>query len=37
MELKCKICDAKINDKEGIIHFCPNCGYKSITAKERND
>ena len=33
----CKVCKESIKTKEGLIHFCPNCGYKSITAKERND
>jgi uncharacterized Zn finger protein (UPF0148 family) len=37
MEVCCKICGTKFNEKEGIIHFCPNCGYKTITAKERNE
>jgi uncharacterized Zn finger protein (UPF0148 family) len=37
MEVKCKVCNTKFNEKEGILHFCPNCGYKSISVKERND
>ena len=37
MECKCKVCETVINEKDGIIHFCPNCGYKSITARERNE
>lgn len=36
MEVSCKVCKFKFNVKEGIIHFCPNCGYKTITATERN-
>lgn len=37
MEVSCKVCGTKFKAKEGIIHFCPNCGYKTITAKERNE
>ena len=37
MEVKCKICGTVTNEKEGIVHFCPNCGYKPISAKERNE
>ncbi len=37
MEVKCRFCDTKFNEKEGIIHFCPNCGYKTMTVKERNE
>ncbi|MBQ9900345.1 MAG: hypothetical protein IJM36_04395 [Acholeplasmatales bacterium] len=37
MEEICKVCKTNFKTKEGIIHFCPNCGYKTISAKERND
>ena len=37
MEVKCRVCDSSIKEIEGVVHFCPNCGYKTITAKERNE
>jgi len=37
MEVKCKVCQTSVKEVEGVVHFCPNCGYKTISAKERND
>lgn len=33
----CKICKTKFDEKDALIHFCPNCGYRPVSVKERNE